>query len=320
MSYFKDKPLISTRTTSHVHRPYGGVADVREIIDRAAHVKVLVFPMSLASKLVPSELACPAFYAMTGDAADGSVPIYLGEPNCFSRRLGEHLADPQKAWARLMVVVRGTSKEVRFTKETAAYLQFWLTHAADRCGVMKVVAGCPPRMPEIDPLEMPLHERMLEDAKRLLFDAGVTAFEPAPGGMPQVDAPALSAETADDAESGPMEIDVHLPPGGAEFELRYDETIWARGYPANDRFVVAAGSDFRIATNPSASPVTRARRAALFEAGVLTPIPGAVDRMRITVDIAFPSMATAAKSVCGAHVDSSKWRPVDPTQRPVMQL
>jgi hypothetical protein len=64
--------------------------------------------------------------------------------------------------------------------------------------------------------------------------------------------------------------------------------------------------------------VTRARRAALFEAGVLTPIPGAVDRMRITVDIAFPSMATAAKSVCGAHVDSSKWRPVDP--RPVMQL
>jgi len=175
-------------------------------------------------------------------------------------------------------------------------------------------------MPQIDPLEMPLHERMLEDAKRLLFDAGVTAFEPAPGGLPQVDAPALSPETADDADSGPMEIDVHLPPGGAAFELRYDETIWAHGYPANDRFVVAAGSDFRIATNPSASPVTRVRRAALFEAGVLTPIPGAVDRMRITVDIAFPSMATAAKSVTGAHVDSSKWRPVDPTQRPLMQL
>lgn len=79
MSYFKDKLPISTRTTSHVHRPYGGVADVREIIDRAAHVKVLAFPMSLASKIVVSEFACPAFYVMIGDAEGGIAPIYLGE-------------------------------------------------------------------------------------------------------------------------------------------------------------------------------------------------------------------------------------------------
>ena len=320
MSYFKDKPLISTRTTTYIHRPYGGVADVREIIDRAALIKVLAFPMDLSGRIVASEFAWPAFYALTGDSVDGEAPIYLGETNCFGRRLGEHLADPQKSWARYAFVVRGTSKEVRFTKETAGYLQFELTHAANQCGVMAVVAGSPPRMPEVDPLELPLHERILDDAKRLLFDAGLTAFEPVRGVMTTIEAPALSPETIDEVESGPMEIDVHLPPGGTEFELRYDETIWARGYPAADRFVVAAGSDVRMATNPSASPVTRARRAALFEAGVLTPIAGVTDRMRTTVDIAFPSMATAAKAVCGAHVDSSKWRPIDPTQRPLMHL
>jgi len=162
MSLFKSKAVLA-RSTTHIYRPYGGIADVREVTDRAAHVRVLDFPSTLISDIIASELACPAFYAMVG-----SGRIYLGENN----NLG----------------------------------------------------------------------------------------------------------------------------------------------------LVAAGSDIRITTNPSASAVNRARRAALFDAGVLSPIPGASDRMRLTVDVALPSMAIAAAVACGAHVDSSKWRAIDPNQRPLMHL
>jgi len=314
MSLFKDKAVLN-RSTVHIHRPFGGIADVREIMDRTAHVSVLDFPKSLVPYMDAGELSCAAFYVMVGDGC-----IYLGETNNLSRRMGEHAADPAKNFAHRVFAVRGVPG-FRFIKETAAFLQYTLTLAAERCGVMRVVAGCLPRLPDIDPLEMPLHERILDDSKRLLYDAGLVAFEPLPGGAPDVLGPSAAApETVDADEAGPMEIDVHLPRAGTEFELRYDDTIWARGYPAGDRFVVAAGSDIRIVTNPSASPVNRARRAALFDAGVLSPIPGAVDRMRLMVDVAFPSMAIAAKVACGAHVDSSKWRAIDPNQRPLMQL
>lgn len=314
MSFFKNKAVIG-RSTTHIYRPFGGVSDVREVIDRAAHVSVLDFPRSLVPMIDASALSCPAFYAMVGQNS-----IYLGETNNLSRRMGEHAADPAKVFAHRVFAVRGVPG-FRFTKETAGYLQYTLTISAEQCGVMQVVAGCPPRLPEVDPLELPLLERILTDSKRLLFDAGLPAFEPAPDGGGDVSAAAaIAAETMDADETGPMEIDVHLPRGGTEFELRYDDTIWARGYPVGDRFVVAAGSDIRIVTNPSASPVTRGRRAALFDAGVLSPIPGAADRMRLMVDVAFPSMAIAAKVACGAHVDSSKWRAIDPNQRPLMQL
>jgi len=315
MSLFKDKTVLS-RSTTYIYRPFGGIADVREIMDRSALVSVLDFPRSLVPYIDASELSCPAFYAMVGEGS-----IYLGETNNFNRRMGEHAADPAKAFAYRVCAVRGVPG-FRFTKETAGYLQYGLTLAAERSGAMRVVAGSPPRLPEIDPLEMPLHERILEDSKRLMFDAGLLAFEPVPGRTLDnfIPAAAAAAETIDADEAGPMEIDVHLPRAGTEFELRYDDTIWAHGYPAGDRFVVGAGSDIRIMTNPSSSPVNRARRAALFDAGVLSPIPGAVDRMRLMVDVAFPSMAIAAKVACGAHVDSSKWRAIDPNQRPLMQL
>jgi len=314
MSFFKSKAVLA-RSTSHIYRPYGGVADVREVTDRAAHVRILDFPWALVSDLIASELACPAFYTMVG-----SGRIYLGETNNLGRRMGEHAADPQKAFAQRAYVVRGADG-FRFTKDTAGYLQYELTQAAEACGVLQVVAGCPPRLPEFDPLDLPLLERILDDSKRLLFDAGLAAFEPTPvNASAEQGAATAMSDAADVDEAGPMEIGVDLPRAGTEFELRYDDTLWAHGYPAGDRFVVAAGSDIRITTNPSASTVNRARRAALFDAGVLSPIPGASDRMRLMVDVAFPSMAIAAKVACGAHVDSSKWRAIDPNQRPLMQL
>ncbi|MBP0113302.1 MULTISPECIES: hypothetical protein [Bradyrhizobium] len=314
MSLFKSKAVLA-RSTTHIYRPYGGIADVREVTDRAAHVRVLDFPSTLISDIIASELACPAFYAMVG-----SGRIYLGETNNLGRRLGEHAADPQKAFVQRVFVVRG-AEGFRFTKDTAVYLQYTLTQAAKAGRALQVMAGCPPRLPELDPLDVPLLERILEDSKRLLFDAGLAAFEPSPfSGAHEQIAEIPASETVEADETGPMEIGVDLPRGGSEFELRYDDTLWAHGYPAGDRFVVAAGSDIRITTNPSASAVNRARRAALFDAGVLSPIPGASDRMRLTVDVALPSMAIAAAVACGAHVDSSKWRAIDPNQRPLMHL
>jgi hypothetical protein len=50
---------------------------------------------------------------------------------------------------------------------------------------------------------------------------------------------------------------------------------------------------------------------------VLKSIRGIEDRKRSMVAIAFPSKAIAAKVVCGAHVDSSKWQLLQ-VEQPIM--
>ena len=60
---------------------------------------------------------------------------------------------------------------------------------------------------------------------------------------------------------------------------------------------------------PSVNPILHSRRAELAAAQALTPIPGVQDRQRLRVAVWFPAPAAiAAKTVTGAHVDSSKWQ------------
>jgi hypothetical protein len=77
--------------------------------------------------------------------------------------------------------------------------------------------------------------------------------------------------------------------------------------------VVAAGSEVRTAVNISVNPILRERRERLQAANAFMPISGVDDRVRLRVAVAFPSMAIAAKVVCGAHVGTAKWRPLQRT-------
>ena len=315
MPFFRDKLAPAHRSTSCIHRAFGGIADVREVRDRTSQIEVIAFPIRFVSSIICGEAAFPACYAL----ADRET-IYFGETNNAARRLSEHSNDPQKSFACEVFLIRGVPG-FRFGKQEGIFLQHRLTEAADKAALMTVLKGAPPRMPDIEAEDEPLYERLLEDSRRLLFDAGCRALSS------NLDKPMNNAPTdgpddpVDIDDGGQMEIGITPPRADVtEYTLIYDETIWARGYHAGDKFVVGTGSDFRVTTNPSCSPINQTRRQVLAAAGVLTPIPGAEDRRRLTVDVGFPSMAIAAKCICGAHIDSSKWRAVDQNQRPAMRL
>ena len=304
--------FVGESSTSIVHRAQGGITGLREVTDDASRLSVLAFPAAAIKEIVAVRgFALPGAYVLSGDGV-----IYLGESGQVGRRLLEHREDPEKAFAQEVFVVAAFNDRW-FDKIPAIYLQYRLTHTAENAGVVRVLRGTAPRMLDLPAWRRAPLERIGQDAERLLFDAGCRAFHSTCAPTPLTEKPIVASlssgpdETiAEAADTGVMRIGVTTTPAGIEeFELSYGD-IWARGHQGRDCFVVAAGSDFRAVLNPSVTPIIKSRRDELSAAGVLTPIPGLGDRLRLGVAVAFPSRAIAAKVICGAHVDSSKWVPL----------
>jgi hypothetical protein len=306
-------PSTDCPSSAVIHRPFGGVYGYRRISDRATRLVVHAFPMSELPKVAAAGLlSTTGAYAMN----DGKV-AYVGESRRPSRRLSEHAADSAKGFAREVFVVGGCDKLL------AVDLQYRLTRCAVDAGVVTVWKGTNPPEPDLTDDERATHDRIAADALRLLHDAGCRIFHPVvePEAPAQAKAPAQAEVPADEppdpADCEPMAIGVAaVPVGAAEVELRYGG-LWARGYWADDRFIVSPGSEIRQATNDSVEPLIRSRRAELFAAGVLAPIPGLRDRRRLTVAISFRSTSIAAKVLAGAH-SAGRWVPRDPSQSPVL--
>jgi hypothetical protein len=301
--------LWSIPSTSIILRPFGSLPGYRRITDRASRVAVHAFAMSELPQLTAAGLlTTPGCYLMTDHKT-----AYIGESRRPSRRLAKHAVDSAKTFAREVFVVDGCDGAA-FDKLLAVDLQFRLTHYAVEAGTVTVSKGLSPAEPDLTDAERATHDRITADALRLLHDAGCRIFHLAIC----ADAPAQPEESspddaADAADSEPMAIGVStVPLGSQEFELRYGG-LWARGYWAAGRFVVSAGSEVRQTTNDSVHPLTRSRRAELFAAGVLSPIPGVGDRRRLTVAISFASTSIAAKVLAGAH-SAGRWAPRDPSQ------
>ncbi|GAB9241385.1 GIY-YIG nuclease family protein [Bradyrhizobium diazoefficiens] len=302
-------PSNDGASTAVVHRPFGGILGYRRISDGATRAVVHAFCMSDLPRIAAAGLLhTPGAYVLT----DGKT-AYIGESRRPARRLSEHAADSAKAgFARDVYVICGCDG-APFDKAVSVDFQFRLTRCAVEAGVVSVWKGANPPEPDLSDAERATHDRIFGDAMRLLHDAGCRIFHPS------ADAEATPADDSspDDAvDSEPMAIGVStVPSGSEEFALRYGG-LWARGYCVDGRFVVSAGSEVRLATNDSVPPLTRTRRAELFAAGVLEPIPGVADRRRLTVAVSFPSTSIAAKTLAGAH-SAGRWVPRDPP-RPVL--
>ncbi len=314
MPFFRSSETSLLRSTSNVYRGFGGIADVREVTDKASQLGVVAFPLARLEDIVASQSAIFACYVLAGLNA-----IYVGETNNIGRRLAEHALDDEKQFAREVFVLYGV-RGLRITREILLYLQYYLTEAAEAARVVRVIKGNAPRLPELDVLDEPLFERLLADAQRLLFDAGLHAFDSLHG-MPEPESTEKStADTVEAEDSGQMDIGVELP-RSLEYEMLYNDSIWARGYRNNGgQFVVAAGSDFRVTPNRIEAPITDRRDRLRAAPGVLAEIPGASDRLRLMTEVGFPSMAIAAKVMTGAHLDSSRWRPRDVSRLPMLRL
>jgi hypothetical protein len=295
----------STATTTIVHRPLGGLDGYRRIADRATRVVVHAFPMTeLGAVSAAGVLRGPGAYALT----DGRT-VYIGESGRPARRFAEHSADPAKRFARQVYLIAGCDGSP-FDRTLALDFQYRLTNQAVAAGVAAVAKGCSPVQPELAAADRSTHDRIYQDALRMLFDGGCRIFQPAEPDVITVPEQLPEASGEDAADSGPMSIGVTTTPLGAEeFELRYNG-LWARAYWASDRFIVAAGSEVRWQTNDSVDALTRTRRDELFRAEVLSSITGVSDRRRLIVALAFPSTSIAAKILCGAHTPG-KWVPLD---------
>ncbi|MBR0925198.1 hypothetical protein ABH973_002397 [Bradyrhizobium ottawaense] len=303
----------STPTSSIIHRPLGGLNGYRVVYDRACRAVVHAFPLSdLAAVAAAGLLAGAGAYVLT----DGTT-AYIGESSRPARRLADHASDPAKGFAREAFVVGGDAGA--FDKSVAVDFQYRLTSLAVATGAVALAKGVNPVAPALSPADRSTHDRIFEDALRLLHDSGCPVFRaspPVPVEAVELSPPPTgpSAEAAgDERDGGPLTIDVStVPLGAAEFCLRY-LGIWARGYAHGDRFIVAAGSEVRSQPNGSVDRLTKRRHDQLLGAGVLAAIPGVSDRLRLVVAVAFPTPSIAAKTVCGAHTPG-RWLPLDPAK------
>jgi hypothetical protein len=313
MSFFQDTKSIQAPCTSFVHRPAGGIAGVREVFDEASRIAVTAFPMTMVKNIVGAKAAMAACYILADHKR-----VYIGESGNVGRRLSEHATDPSKAFAREAYVISGGGN-ASFDKTAALYLQHRLTYAAETAGLVQVQKGSGATLVDLPAWRCAPLDRIVEDGKRVLYDAGCRAFDSScasqrPIQAAGVNSVALTETDADGSieadDTGQMEIGVVATPcGSAEFQLAYGD-LWARGYTADDGFVVMAGSEVRTLVNASVNPILHTRRAALDEATVLADIPGLLERKRLLVSVWFPSMAIAAKVLTGAHVASRKWAAV----------
>jgi predicted GIY-YIG superfamily endonuclease len=300
MTLFSNATSLQFAYTNNVYRPTGGIDSLREIHDDVGRLMVSAFPFAMVKDLSLGRATVPACYILCDHAT-----AYIGESRSVGRRLSDHAADPAKWFAREVYVIHSHHREW-FDKTAAVYLQYRLTELAERAGLVEVVRGASPQVQELPAKKRATLEHFVEHSQRLLFDAGCRIFH----SSFESQRPQASAEIAiSPDEAGPMQINVATaPPLGSELELAYCG-LFARGYQAEDGFVVMAGSEVRGVVNPSANPIVTTRRGELASAQALVAIPGLQDRLRLQVAVRFPSAAIAAKVVTGAHVNSSKWVP-----------
>jgi predicted GIY-YIG superfamily endonuclease len=297
MSFFNINTATEPAYSSNIHRPRGDITGLRQVQDDVSRLSVVAFPAAMITDIVPSQSVVAACYIL----ADHEK-AYIGETGNLGRRLTDHASDPSKAFAREVYVVTGLER-AWFDKSTAISLQFSFTRLAERAGLVDVVKGTNPQQIDLSVRQTAVHDRIVEYGMRLLFDAGCRVFNSNIAGRRTTMRAADDLSTEAD-DTSPMQIGIITTPAvGSELVLAYGD-LWARGYPANDGFVVMAGSEVRSLINPSANTMLHARRAELASANALSDIDG---RKRLLVAVWFPSAAIAAKVLSGAQVDSSKW-------------
>lgn len=293
-------------STSIIHRPFGLAADYRVVTDRSSSVSVHAFPPTLLQRLsAAGRLTTPGAYILT----DLLTTAYIGESNRPARRLAEHVLDCHKRSFTREIYAVVANDGSAFDKPLALDLQFRLTRLAIDAGKVAVAKGSNPTEPQLSAADRSTHDRIFADARRLIHDAGCHIFGSASTPIGASDDVAATISSGPDNDGGTMEIGVTTTPvGSEEFELRYDD-VWARGYWADDHFIVAAGSEVREQTNGSCDALTRRRRDELFQAGVLARIPGIGSRRRLTAAVALPTISVAAKVICGTHT-AARWMPL----------
>ena len=276
MSFFNTQNPTLNSCTSIIHRPAGGIAGVREVFDDASRLAVWSFPMAHARDLLVGKSSVTACYILAGHDT-----VYLGETNNLYRRLSEHVLDSDQS-----VCSRGIRRHRdRGCSFRQDHRRISAVGARSRSGKRPDWSRCSRasiRACWIWPRRRATLDRIVEDALRLLFDAGCCVFHSNCASMrpvtpnaelPEQQSPDIAGDAAEADDTGPMEIGVAATPTGApEFELSYGD-LWARGYPSNDGFVVTAGARFALPSTPASIPSSRTVARTSLRPGCLLRFP-----------------------------------------------
>ena len=295
---------LQLQPCSHtIYRPYGGIEGYRQIRDPAGQLAVTTFPMGMARRLAASFDQWSACYVLAGNGQ-----AYIAQSYCAMQCIAEHAVDPTKAFATEVFLLHEQEEPRTMDWSRRLYLEQRVSAIAKEAGLARIVNSVEPRGLPWRPEQA---ERLVEQARRLLFDAGCRVLN---GNFPSQPTAQGKGDDNPDAEEA-VEIASPIGPVLEEFEFDYCG-ISARG-SADDEgfFVVKAGSELRARENPSLRQNIRRLRADLRARGVVVPIAGVRDRLRLQVDWRFFSAAVAAKFVAGAHVAGTKW--VRPAARPI---
>ncbi len=305
---------VPRRMTTTITRDGLGLNGPRLVSDDASTLCVTALPFTdIATAVAGGAFDTPGAYILCGvSPADGVPAAYVGESGKLGRRLQEHAADVDKAFATEAYVLYDLDGH-RLDKNDAVHLQRRLIELVEQAGVVRLINSTTACAAKISQGRIATLDEMLLDALPLLFDAGCRFLSPTPvppmapvkveAGVstvkdappPAATEPAPGETNEEDDDSGPMVIGVSTTPIGVEeLELAYSD-LWARGYDFKDRFVVAAGSEMRRMTNGSANELTKARRERLIEAEAFDEHGDDRDRYRLRIAVAFPSRAIVAK-------------------------
>ncbi|WP_407118284.1 hypothetical protein [Bradyrhizobium sp. LMG 9283] len=167
---FSNETIPVQPCTHTIYRPLGGIEGYRQIRDPAGRLAVTAFPLAMARSLSASFDLCSACYVIAGDG-----DAYIGETRCAIKCVAEHAAGASKAFATEVFLLHAQEPH---TLEWSArlYLEHRLTGLAKETGLVTLKTVEPRVLPW--PLEqIATLERLVTDARRLLFDAGCRIFD-----------------------------------------------------------------------------------------------------------------------------------------------
>ena len=248
-----------------------------------------------------------------GNLGFTSAQIRPGDTSDLPRRLREHLLWPPHRIEYILVVGPADPAVNPFGKDAALTLQWILHGLALRAGRATVVGAAAPRPLLLDS-DPALVGRWIADLRPLLVAAGVMLFEP----QGAVTEPRASAPSGnDDRDDGLRPVErgyaITLParlterPDALRYRLAWN-SLSGQATVTDGWTVLHAGSLADPAHRPGIQACIATKRDRLLEHGVLQRTAGGL--LRLTRDIAVPSLLNATRLLTGTNEAISLFRPV----------
>ncbi|MEC5128368.1 GIY-YIG nuclease family protein [Verrucomicrobiales bacterium BCK34] len=230
------------------------------------------------------EFQRPGVYMVFGLTEDGEDRLYIGRGEDVAYRVQVH---PEKQPFEVTRLLLFTSKDENLNASQVGWLESSMIQAVNTAKRITLNNANCPKIPSISKAELATVSEFFEDVKLIAQTAGFDYFE-----KPK------TVSQSPLAEAFPL-FYFHIP----------TQSIEAKGRPADEGFVVLAGSHARVDVLKGLSEGYRKLRKQLIEQGVLVSDPSAENRLVFAQDYAFSAPSPAASIVAaGATAGTTAWK------------